>query len=226
MPVGDNLGDGRVALVVVGNSTLRPHRPAARAGRGHCGAPARTYRWCSTRGHGRHAVAHTRGTRDGRRGSSKQVLRRLVSTSTVRQPRVPPLRQQSSAPPCGWSSSFPASITSVVDTPRLGNSDADPSRVRGHPALDVGHLSCGRAPQPDHLRRQRHHAVVWLRTRGGAQRPESARDAVLHEPHVVHVTLRVRLAAADGEEDLVAVGRIGKCRSSAAHSRRWAASPP
>ena len=30
-----------------------------------------------------------------------------------------------------------------------------------------------------------------VRTRGDAQRPEGTRDAVLHEPHVVHVTFRI-----------------------------------
>ena len=40
-----------------------------------------------------------------------------------------------------------------------------------------------------HLRRQRHHAAARLWTRSGAQRPEGARDAVLHEPHLVHLAL-------------------------------------
>ena len=57
---------------------------------------------------------------------------------------------------------LPASITSVVEAPRLVSFDAepDPSGVRSHPALDTGNLRCGREPQPDHLRRQRHHAAV------------------------------------------------------------------
>ena len=49
---------------------------------------------------------------------------------------------------------LPASITSVVDAPRLVSSDASPTRpeCRGHPTLDAGGLRCGREPQPDHLR--------------------------------------------------------------------------
>ena len=51
----------------------------------------------------------------------------------------------------------------------------DPSRVRGHSALDAGGLRCGREPQPDHLGRQRHHAVTGLRTRGAARSVRRAR---------------------------------------------------
>ena len=36
-----------------------------------------------------------------------------------------------------------------------------------------------------------------------------ARDAVLHEPHVIQLTLRIRLASAHGDQRAIAVGRIG-----------------
>ena len=64
---------------------------------------------------------------------------------------------------------FPASITSVVDAPRLVSSDASPTRPEcavGDPALDASGLRSGGEPQPDHLRRQRHHPVARLRARG------------------------------------------------------------
>ena len=44
---------------------------------------------------------------------------------------------------------LPASITQVVDAPGAGG------------------LGLGREPKPDHLRRERHHAVTRLRTRCG-----------------------------------------------------------
>ena len=105
---------------------------------------------------------------------------------------------------------FPANITSVVEAPRLVSSDASLTRPESAVTrlLDASGLDGRRKPQPDHLRRQWHHAVARLRTRGRAQRPESARHAVLHEPHVVHLALLVRLAPADGDEEPVAVGRI------------------
>ena len=57
---------------------------------------------------------------------------------------------------------------------------------------------------------------LW--TRGGPQRPDGARDAVLHEPHVVHLALLVRLAPADGDENAVAVGRIDDIQASSRRS--------
>ena len=62
----------------------------------------------------------------------------------------------------------------------------DPSRVRGHPALDASGRGRGREPQPDHLRRQRDDTVARLRTRGRTERAEGARDAVFHEPVSAH----------------------------------------
>jgi len=59
-------------------------------------------------------------------------------------------------------------------------------------------------------------------TRGGAQRPDRARDAVLDEPHVA---LLVRLAAAHGDEHGVAVGRIDDVGPAQGHAPRCAAIP-
>ena len=65
---------------------------------------------------------------------------------------------------------LPASMTSVVDAPRLVSSDASPTR----PECAVTRLSTpagprrGGEPQSHHLRRQRYHAVARFRTRGGA----------------------------------------------------------
>ena len=72
-------------------------------------------------------------------------------------------------------------------------------------------LGTGRSgePQPHHLRRERHDLVLRHRTRGGPERPQGAGDPVLHEPHVPPLALLVGLAAADGDEDPVAVGRVG-----------------
>ena len=67
----------------------------------------------------------------------------------------------------------------------------------------------GREPQPDHLRRERHHPVARLRTRGGTQGPDRARGTVLDEPHVVELALLVGLVSAHGDAHAVALGRVG-----------------
>ena len=124
---------------------------------------------------------------------------------------------------------LPASMTSVVDAPRLVSSDASPTRPEcavTRPALDAGGRGRSREPQPDHLRRQRHHAVARLRTRRASQCPKRARDAVLHEPHIVGFAVLVGFAAAYGDEDPGAVGRIDDIGPAQCAHSRCAASPP
>ena len=72
---------------------------------------------------------------------------------------------------------LPASITSVVDAPRLVSSDAnptrpdptrpDPTRVSRYSTFDTGGHGRRREPQSNHLRRQRHHPVTRFWTRRG-----------------------------------------------------------
>ena len=106
---------------------------------------------------------------------------------------------------------FPASITSVVDAPRVVSSDAKPTR----PECAVTRLS---TPATADAAVNRNPTIcgdngttrsAGSGTRGGAQRPERARDTVLDEPHVVHLALLIRFTSADGDEHPVAVGRIG-----------------
>ena len=96
----------------------------------------------------------------------------------------------------------------------------DAPRMRGDPALYASSPRRRRETQPDHLRRQRHHAVARLRARGSPQRAEGARHAALHEPHVVHIALGVGLAPAHGDEHTVAVGRIDDVGPDAADNAR------
>ena len=58
----------------------------------------------------------------------------------------------------------------------FGLARADTSRVGGHPRLDARRPRRRLEPQPHHLRRERHHAVLGPRTRRGAQRPDGAGD--------------------------------------------------
>ena len=99
----------------------------------------------------------------------------------------------------------------MVDAPRLVSSDASPTRPEW--AVTRASTPAARAAArtaAHHLRRERHDLVLRHRARGGPERPQGAGDAVLHEPHVPRLTLLVRLAAAaDGDEDPVAVGRVG-----------------
>lgn len=101
-------------------------------------------------------------------------------------------------------------MTSLVDAPRLVSSDA--SRTRIECAVTGGLDAAGarriHEPQSYHLRRQRRDPVRRLGTRGSGQRAEGAGNAVLDEPHVVHLALLVRRAAAHGGEDPVADGRV------------------
>ena len=82
--------------------------------------------------------------------------------------------------------------------------------MRVHPALHTGSHGGDREPQPDHLRRQRLHALAGLRTRGrrraasGARAPR--RPSGTARPS--HLTLLVGIAPADDDEHGVAVGRI------------------
>ena len=105
---------------------------------------------------------------------------------------------------------LPASMTSVVDAPRLVSSDASPTR----PECAVTRLST-----PADAAAAVNRSPIICADNGTTRSPGSrlvaprnvrkrARDAVLHEPHVVHLALLVRLAPADGDEDAVAVGRI------------------
>ena len=101
-------------------------------------------------------------------------------------------------------------MTSVVDAPRLVNSDANPTR----PECAVTRLS---TPATGAAAENRNAIICadngTTRLPGsGFMAARSVRRAratpVLHEPHVVHLALLVRLAPADGDEDPVPVGRI------------------
>ena len=64
-------------------------------------------------------------------------------------------------------------------------------------------------------------AVNW--TRGGAQRVEGARDAVLYESHVVHIALRIRLLRRTVTCMAVAVSRsddVGPAQRALTSQRR------
>ena len=73
----------------------------------------------------------------------------------------------------------------MVDAPRLVSSDASLTlpRVGGH-VLDAGGAGRRLEPQPHHLRRERHDAVLRRRALGRPERPDRACDAALHEPPV------------------------------------------
>ena len=87
-------------------------------------------------------------------------------------------------------------------------------------------LAAVRKPQPHHLRRERHDLVIRRRARGGPERPDGAGDAGLHEPHVLRLALLVRLAAADGDEDPVAVGGVGDVAPAEDGPARWSSACP
>ena len=95
----------------------------------------------------------------------------------------------------------------MVDAPRLVSSDANPTR----PEWAVIRLSI---PAACATAVNRNPTICadngTTRSLGSglvvARSVRRARDAVLHEPHVVHLALLVRLAPADGDENAVAVG--------------------
>ena len=80
----------------------------------------------------------------------------------------------------------------------------------GHPC---GLSSSSRPPGPECaaavnrnptiLCRQRHHAVM-----AAGKRLEGTSDSILDLPHVVHLSLLIRFAPADGDQHTVAVCRI------------------
>ena len=123
----------------------------------------------------------------------RKRTRRPRITDSARRHRA----QRSPLPgrPAAWwhTIPLPASITSVVDAPRLVNSEASPTR----PECAVTRLS---TPAANAAAVNRSPIIcddndttrsVRPRTPGSAQGPEGARDAVLHEPHVVHLALLI-----------------------------------
>ena len=121
-----------------------------------------------------------------------------------------PAARSGSTPPSERSSSCRPAITSVVDAPRLVNSDASPTRLEcavtriSTPAARAAAVN--RSPiicADNGTTRSPGFGLVAARSVRRARATPS-----FTEPHVVHFALLVRLAPADGDDDPVAVGRI------------------